>query len=237
MRVKILIPALVLTAVVLLGGCTGSYNEKSGKTPSQAEIPGEGKIQFKEDFEGYDAGDVPSDKWILMTVAKGSPDEYRIVSLDGNKALLIQLRGYRQITDVLVIKGLNVDNFSMSFRLHESRPYETVPAMVFRFSGGDYYLITYNEYGKEPGAIGLYRVKNGNPDLIAEKVIHVKSLQDGQWHEFGLEVNGSRAVLKMDGLQILSVEGLTLKSGMLGFANSDGSLGRYLVDDVAVMEI
>ncbi len=234
MKTGYAVPGLLLFFLIVLSGCTESYQNQPVKTPSQVETPVSSKIVFRENFEDYGEGDIPSDRWLLVKIADGSPDDFRVVQVDGNNAMMVQLRGYRQITDLLLLKGLNIGNFSMSFRLHDIGSYDTVPALVFRFTDEGYYLLTYSEYGKEPGTAILYRVSGGTPEKIEEKIIPVRSLHDGEWHDFNLTVDGMKVILKIDGIRVFTTDGLTLSTGMLGFANSDGSLGRYLVDDVII---
>jgi len=236
MRTGNVMLGLLILSMIVFTGCTEQYQKQPQQNPV-TPAPSKEKIIFREDFEEYKPGDIPSDRWLLLTVAKGSPNDYKIVSVEGNQALMIQLRGYRQITDILAIKGIEIGNFSMSFRIHEVHPYDNVPALVFRFSEEGYYLLTYGEYGKKPGTAILYRVRDGKPETILEKNLPVKSLQDGRWHEFRITANGTKITWEIDGMRMFSVEDNAFRTGMLGFANSDGSLGRYLVDDVIISEV
>ncbi len=161
---------------------------------------------------------------------------YSVKELENNKAIWLRLRGVRIITDALLTKK-DFDNFTFEFDVHDDRPYDTVPAIVLRFDeSGNYYLMTYNEYADPAGTVKVYKMPE--EELIFNNRISITKLQDGKWHKFKIIANGTKIEAWIDDLvKAFEINDASIKKGRVGFANSDGSLGSYYVDNVVVKSI
>ena len=192
------------------------------------------EILFSDDFENYAEGSLAADNWYLIELDTAQ-SYYGVKSLDGNKAMWLRLRGTGTVTDALLIKR-DFDDFELEFEIHDDKPYDTVPAIVVRFDeNGNYYLVTYNEYAAPSGTVRVYKMPQ--KELLVNNKISVTTLQDGRWHKFKIIANGTRIEGWIDDLvKAFEING-NIEKGKIGFANSDGSLGSYYVDNVAVRSV
>jgi len=193
------------------------------------------EILFSDDFENYAEGSLASDNWYLIELDTAQ-SYYNVKKLEENKAMWLRLRGTGMVTDALVIKK-DFDNFELEFEIHDDKPYDTVPAIVIRFDeSGNYYLVTYNEYAAPLGTVRVYKMPQ--KDLLFNNRISITSLQDSKWHKFKIIANGTKIEGWIDDLvKAFEIDDDGIEKGKIGFANSDGSLGSYYVDNVVVKSL
>ncbi len=239
MKIYILVAVLAAVAAFSIGyqllpepSQTEPTDGMANKTNETVCVP---EILFGDDFEGYAEGSLANENWILTELSEVGNSEYTVKQLEDNKAMWLRLRGVGILTDALLTKK-EFDNFTFEFNIHDDRPYDTVPAVVLRFDeNGNYYLMTYNEYGASPGAVKVYRMPE--KQLITSNRISITTLQDGKWHKFKIIANGTKIQAWVDDVVKLFEINSSIEKGRAGFGNSDGSLGSYYVDGVAVKSI